>query len=66
MNVKHDAKTIYESSVSKDEKILQLRNLILDCKNELDAQEQNMRPEVRHNLSEGLRVATNYLRELEA
>ena len=66
MNVKHDAKTIYESSVSKDEKILQLRNIILDCKNELDAQEQNMRPEVRHNLSEGLRVATNYLRELEA
>ena len=65
MDVKQDANKIYESSMTKNEKISQLQNLILDTKNELDAQEQNMRPEIRHNLSEGLRVATNYLRELQ-
>ncbi|MAZ40192.1 MAG: hypothetical protein CMF49_08725 [Legionellales bacterium] len=65
MDVKQDANKIYESSMTRSEKINQLQNLILDSKNELDAQEQNMRPEIRHNLSEGLRVATNYLRELQ-
>ena len=65
MDVKQDANKIYESSMTRSEKINQLQNLILDSKNELDAQEQNMRPEIRHNLSEGLRVATKCLRELQ-
>ena len=65
MDVKQDANKIYESSMTRSKKINQLQNLILDSKNELDAQEQNIRPEIRHNLSKGLRVATNYLRELQ-
>ena len=40
MDVKQDANKIYESSMTRSKKINQLQNLILDSKNELDAQEQ--------------------------
>ena len=42
MDVKQDANKIYESSMTRSEKINQLQNLILDSKNELDVQKQNM------------------------
>lgn len=64
MDMKQEAEKIYAMKIDKEKKIKLLRDLALDCQNELDAQEQNMRPEVRHNLSEGLRLAHDYLREL--
>ena len=65
MNMKHVAKEIYHQSLDKVEKIKRLNDLILDCQNELEAQNENMHPEVTHNLAEGLRVAHDYVRQLE-
>lgn len=66
MNRKQEAEKIYElKNISKDEKIHRLRELVVDCQNELEAQDQNMSPEITNGVSEGLRKAKNYLRELE-
>jgi hypothetical protein len=65
MDMKKKAESIYSLSINKTEKIKLLNELMLDCYNEMEAQDQNMHPEVKHNLSEGFRVAKNYLRELE-
>ncbi len=65
MNMKEKASEIYRSDIPKSEKIRRLQDLALDCQNELDAQEQNMQPEVEHRLSECLQVAKNYLLELQ-
>lgn len=46
-------------------KIKLLEELLSDCKSEMDAQEQNMQPEIEHNLAECYRKASNYLRELQ-
>lgn len=58
--------TIYEQKIDKHEKIRLLEDIILDLNNEMDAQDQNMRPEVRNKLSEGLTLAKNLIRELQA
>ena len=63
MRKKADA--IYHMDVSNAEKIRMLKDLVLDCLNEMEAQDQNMHPEVKHELSEGYRVAKDYLRILE-
>ncbi len=65
MNMKEKASEIYRSDISKQEKIHRLQELALDCQNEMDAQEQNMHPEIEHRLSEGLLAAKNYLLELQ-
>lgn len=65
MNMKKVAEEIYHKPFNKIEKIRLLNDLILDCRNELEAQNENMHPEVKHNIAEGLRIATNYLRNLE-
>ncbi len=65
MNMKRIAEDIYHKPVDKSEKIRLLNDMILDCRNELQAQNENMHPEVKHNLAEGLRLATDYIRNLE-
>lgn len=65
MDMKKRATTICDMHVGKDEKIKLLKDLILDCYNEMEAQDQNMHPEVRHDNAEGYRIAKNKLRELE-
>lgn len=65
MNMKHLADDIYHRPLSNHLKIKLLNEFILDCRNELEAQNENMHPEVKHNLAEGLRVAHDYLRILE-
>ncbi len=57
---------IYQRSISKKEKIRLLEELALDIVNELEAQDQNMHPELQNTLSEGLRLARNCIRELRA
>lgn len=55
---------IYKQSIPKEEKIRLLEELCLDLNNEMEAQDQNMQPELHNKLSEGLRLATDFLREL--
>ncbi len=66
MNMKKIAKEIYHKSLDNAEKIRLLNDLILDCCNEMEAQNENMHPEVKHNVAEGLRIATDYVRQLES
>ena len=65
MDMKRMAEDIYYQQLKNDAKIKLLNELILDCRNELEAQNENMHPEVKHNLAEGLRVAHDFLRLLE-
>ncbi len=65
LDMKKKAEGIYLLKVQKSEKIRLLEELILDCYNEMEAQDQNMHPEVKHNSAEGFRVAKNFLRLLE-
>lgn len=65
MDMKKIAEEIYHKSLDNAEKIRLLNELILDCRNELEAQNENMHPEVKHNMAEGLRIATDYVRQLE-
>lgn len=64
MNKDEEVLEIYRSSRDKQEKIHLLEEMELDMTNELAAQEENMQPEFHNKLSEGLRLAKNFLREL--
>jgi hypothetical protein len=66
MNMKKKANELCHLPISKLEKIKCLNEFILDCKLELEAQAENMHPEVKHDLAEGLRLATDCIRKLEA
>jgi hypothetical protein len=57
---------IYRRHIDNQEKLRLLEDLALDLRNELEAQDQNMHPEIHNRLSEGLRLTTNYIRELRA
>lgn len=52
--------------ISDQEKCKKLQDFLLDCYNEMEAQDQNMHPEIKHNLAAAYQLAKNYLRELEA
>ncbi len=52
-------------NVSNREKCKLLNDFLLDCFNEMEAVDQNMQPEVFHNLSEAYQTGKNYLRKLE-
>lgn len=56
---------IYHQDISKDEKIHQLEELSVDLINELEAQDQNMNPELHNKLSEGLRLTKDFIRMLK-
>ena len=64
MDMKKKAESIYLMRISRVQKIKRLEELMLDCYNEMEAQDQNMHPEVKHNSAEGFRVAKNCLRAL--
>lgn len=64
MDRDQEAMDIYQRPIDKQEKIRLLKDLLLDITNELEAQDQNMHPEIHHRLSEGLRLVKNFLREL--
>ena len=59
-----EALDIYNRPMAKKEKMRLLEELALDLHNELEAQDQNMHPEVYNELAEGLRVTTNFIRTL--
>ena len=64
MNMKKLVIDIYRMPMSDKMKIRWLNDVLLDCSLEMDAQDQNMHPEIKHNLAEGFRLAKNYLRTL--
>ncbi|KTD11064.1 hypothetical protein Lgra_2030 [Legionella gratiana] len=64
MNRDAEVMEIYHRNISKEEKIRLLEDIALDLQNEMEAQDQNMRPEIHNKLAEGLRLATNFIREL--
>ena len=64
MNRDEQVLEIYLRDIPKDEKIRLLEDIELDMMNEMAAQDQNMQPELHNRLSEGLRLAMNFLREL--
>ena len=64
MNRDAEALAIYQAHIDKKEKMRRLEELALDLHNELEAQDQNMHPEIYNELSEGLRLTTNFIREL--
>lgn len=65
MDMVEQVKSICQLNISKEEKITLLNDLILDCYNEMEAQDQNMHPEVRHNNAEAFRIAKDKVRELQ-
>ncbi|WP_298626854.1 hypothetical protein [uncultured Legionella sp.] len=65
MNREIEVEEIYMMNVNKQTKCKLLNDFLLDCFNEMEAVDQNMRPEVFHNLSEAYQTAKNYLRVLE-
>lgn len=65
MNMKRMAEDIYHKQLDVQEKIRLLNELILDCRLELEAQDENMHPEVKHNMAEGLRIVSDFVRTLE-
>lgn len=66
MDMKKKVEAIYHMEISKQEKCKLLKDILIDTFNEMEAQDQNMHPEVQHNLSEAYRLAKDYLRQLEA
>ena len=60
-----EVKQVCEKDLPKDEKVKLLEDLLLDLKNELEAQDQNMHPEVRNRLSEAYRLTNQYLLSLK-
>ncbi|KTD41464.1 hypothetical protein [Legionella parisiensis] len=66
MNRDAEVLEIYHRNISKKEKIHLLEEIALDLHNEMEAQDQNMHPEIHNKLAEGLRLATNFIRELQS
>ncbi|AWN74162.1 hypothetical protein LEAN103870_14635 [Legionella anisa] len=64
MNRDAEVLEIYHRNISKEDKIRLLEEIALDLHNEMEAQDQNMHPEIHNKLAEGLRLATNFIREL--
>jgi hypothetical protein len=65
MDMKKKVQDIYQMDISKQEKCKLLNDILIDAFNEMEAQDQNMHPEIHNNLSEAYRLAKDYLRELE-
>lgn len=65
MNRENEAFDIYHSNISVDEKLRLLKDLVLDLTNEMEAQDQNMHPEIHNKFSEALRLSKDFIRMLE-
>lgn len=64
MNRDTEVLEVYHRNIPKKEKIRLLEDIALDLHNELEAQDQNMHPELHNKLSEGMRLVTDFIREL--
>lgn len=64
MDRRREVETLFHKKVDRQEKSRLLNEFLLDCYNEMEAQDQNMRPEVQDNVAEAYTMAKNYLRRL--
>ena len=64
MDMKKKVEEVYKKEISKNEKCKLLEDILVDLYNEMEAQDQNMHPEIQHNLSEAYQLAKDYLRQL--
>ncbi|HRD68758.1 MAG TPA: hypothetical protein PK657_01305 [Legionella sp.] len=65
MNREIEVVEIFLMNINDEEKCKKLNEFLLSCYNEMIAQEENMRPEVMHNLAQAYQLAKNYLRKIE-
>jgi len=65
MDMAKAAINICNMHINKEKKIKLLEDFLLDCYNDMEAQDQNMRPEVVDNDEEGYRIALDCLRKLQ-
>ncbi|MDP3268650.1 MAG: hypothetical protein Q8M40_06315 [Legionella sp.] len=65
MNREIEVVEIFLMNINNEEKCKKLNEFLLSCYNEMVAQEENMRPEVMHNLAQAYQLAKNYLRKIE-
>lgn len=61
MNRINEVKEIIAQNVSITEKKRLMKNLLIDLENEMEAQDQNMQPEIEANLSKAYQLANQYL-----
>ena len=66
MNRDEEVLEIYQRDISKAKKIRLLKEIELDLVNEMEAQDENIQPELHKKLSEGVRLAKDFLLALQA
>jgi len=66
MSLRQELKKAQSSKLSSDEKIKRLNNLILDLTNEMEAVDENMHPDVNHDLARKLQKTQEILRKVKA
>ena len=57
---------IYHRHINVKDKIRLLEDIELDLINEIEARDQNMQTDLHNELSEGMRLTKDFLRELRA
>lgn len=60
------AKNICNMHINKEKKIKLMEDFLLDRYNEMEAQDENMRPEIANDNAEGYRIALDCLRKLQS
>lgn len=66
MNREEEVLEIFSRNISLQEKIDLLEELELDLYNEMEAQQENMHPDVHNKMSQAFMLVSNLLRELRA
>ena len=56
-----EVNNIIHQNITNNEKVHLLEELLIDLKNEMEAQDQNMQPEMKTRLSEAYQLANQYL-----
>ncbi len=64
MDREEEVLEIFSRNISAKDKIHLLEDLELDLNNEMEAQQENMQPEIQNRLSQALMLVSNLLREL--
>ena len=52
---------IINQDIPDNEKVKLLNSLLIDLKNEMEAQDQNMHPEIRMKVGEAFKIANQYI-----
>lgn len=61
MNRLQEVENIIQRNISVTEKIKILEEMLIDLKGEMEAQDQNMNPEISKKVSEAYKLANQYI-----